>query len=133
MHLCHFAQTFKSYLSREEGNKSRREKEKDTQVWRRELTKNQNDRLLLTTNCSEEAVSYSSDNSVHGPTHSHNTQAAAVTQPSIPSWSRRCKGHQGGLYHAHIQMCGKFHIHCISKQFIKYRQTHFFQGHTQVL
>lgn len=53
------------------------------------MTKNLNDKLLLTESCGEKAASRRSDNSAYKHIHSH--RAAAVTPPSIPGWSRRCK------------------------------------------
>lgn len=53
------------------------------------MTKNQNDKLLLTESCGEKAASRRSDNGAYELTHSH--RAAAVTPPSIPGRSRRFK------------------------------------------
>lgn len=67
-----FCSTFKSYL------RSRRQRERHAGLDK--LTKNQNDKLLLTKSCSEKAVSYWSDNSVYGSIFSQ-CPGCCSTQP----------------------------------------------------
>lgn len=105
------AQSLRSYSSGEESNTSRRTERKRNRG--RELTKNQNDKLLLTESCGEKAASRRSDNSAYEPIHPTQggcSYTAVNTGLEQEVWTDLPGADKKRRRHANIQMRGWFHI-----------------------